>query len=179
MKQIKYLVIVTLLSLIACNNEATDVEKKQDDLKGYEELSLSEWGYDLSIMIPNTEIHGTPKVELTEGGAVKIIVGSNYGVQIEFGEGDIELLKEDLADNLVYTSEIILADSVSLIYKQDIPNSGVKTQHHFFYKANIDSFVYEITDIKEEEYKEGMIIQMLKAVKTLKKVMPQKAKPSV
>ncbi|MCB0401844.1 MAG: hypothetical protein KDD41_07160, partial [Flavobacteriales bacterium] len=56
----------------------------------------------------------------------------------------------------------------ALIYKQDIPNSGVKTQNHFFYKAVVGNDVYEVRDLMEGEYGEGMIDKMLEAAKTLK-----------
>ena len=42
------------------------------------------------------------------------------------------LLDLDLEEDLVFKSEIIKEEENALIYKQDIPDSGVKTQNHFF-----------------------------------------------
>jgi len=172
MKRLTYLfATIIALSLTACGGgetEGTDETVETVELKGYEELNLSEWGFQLTVMVPEAEIHGDPEVVLTERGALEIVVGLDFGLEIMFGEGDIELLKMDLKDDLVFTSEIVKEEENAIIYTQDIPDSGVKTQNHFLYKAEVGTDVYEIRDIVDGEFGAGMIEKMLEAAKTVK-----------
>lgn len=170
MKRLTYLfATIIALSFTACGgDEGTDETVEVVELKGYEELNLSEWGFDLTVMIPEAEIHGDPEVLLTERGALEIVVGLDFGLEIMFGEGDIELLKMDLKDDLVFTSEIVKEEDNAIIYTQDIPDSGVKTQNHFLYKAEVGTNIYEVRDIVDGEFGSGMIEKMLEAAKTVK-----------
>jgi len=177
MKAIKYLSVLLVLVLFsACGEESTEdtVENKPTELKGYEELDLNPWGFEMAIMVPNAEENGEAQVTLTERGALEIVVGQAFGIEIMFGEGDIELLKMDLKDDLVFSSEIIKEEPNAIIYKQDIPDSGIKTQHHFFYKAQLGSNVYEVRDLIGGSYGSGMIESMLNAAKTLREVKAAK-----
>lgn len=177
MNAIKYFgIIVSILLITSCGGDDTKqaVENAPIELKGYEELDLNPWGFQMAIMVPNAEDNGEPQVVLTERGALEIVVGQTYGIEIMFGEGDIELLKMDLKEDLVFTSEIIKEEPNALIYKQDIPDSGIKTQNHFFYKAQIGTDVYEVRDLIDGSYGQGMIESMLNAAKTLRELKPAK-----
>lgn len=177
MNAIKYFgIIVSILLITSCGGDDTkqEVENAPIELKGYEELDLNPWGFQMAIMVPNAEDNGEPQVVLTERGALEIVVGQTYGIEIMFGEGDIELLKMDLKEDLVFTSEIIKEEPNALIYKQDIPDSGIKTQNHFFYKAQIGTDVYEVRDLIDGSYGQGMIESMLNAAKTLRELKPSK-----
>jgi len=173
MTKIAYLfATILVLFFTACGSDTEVIDETLEtvELKGFEELNLSEWGFNLTIMVPEAEVYGTPEVVLTERGALEIIVGSDFGLELIFGEGDIELLKMDLKEDLVFTSQIIKEEEDAIIYTQDIPDSGVKTQNHFLYKAQIGTDVYEIRDVIDGEYGAGMIEKMLSAAKTLKSV---------
>jgi len=74
----------------------------------------------------------------------------------------------DLKDDLVFSSEIINEEENAIIYTQDIPDSGVKTQNHFLYKAVVGADVYEVRDVIDGEFGSGMIEKMLEAAKTIK-----------
>ena len=172
MKRITYLfATIVVLSFTACGGESedlTDETVETVELKGFQELDLSEWGFDLTVMVPQADIHGDPEVILTERGSLEIVVGTDFGLEIMFGEGDIELLKMDLKDDLVFTSEIIKEEENAIIYSQDIPDSGVKTQNHFLYKAVVGADIFEVRDVIDGEYGSGMIEKMLQAAKTIK-----------
>ena len=172
MKKLSYILLaVSLTAFVACGDESKSTEENtpvQVELKGFEELDLSEWGFNLSVMVPEAETHGDAEVVLTERGALEVVVGTDFGIEIMYGEGDIELLKMDLQEDLVFKSEILQEEENALIYKQDIPDSGVKTQNHFFYKAVVGNDVFEVRDMMEGEYGEGMIQKMLEAAKTIK-----------
>ena len=179
MKILAYLFTIIIgLSIVACGGENTDsvVETAEGvKLKGFEELDLSEWGFDLTVMVPKSDIHGTAEVVLTERGSLEIIVGLDFGLEIIFGEGDIALLKTDLKEDLVFTSEILKEEEDAIIYSQNIPDSGVKTQNHFLYKAVIGNNIYEVRDVLDGEYGTGMIEKMLSAAKTIKSNKPEAA----
>ena len=180
MKKITYFIVLLIsAALVSCGGESnsdntTEEVVKAKVLKGYEELDLNEWGFQMSIMVPNAEQNGEAEVVLTERGALEIVVGSAYGVEIMYGEGDLELLKMDLKEDLVFASEIVNEGENSLVYKQDIPDSGVKTQNHFFYRAQLGTDIYEVRDLIDGNYGLGMIEKMLEGVKTLKESKPVK-----
>ena len=176
MKSIKYFsIIFTLLILFSCGGDEQVVEAPPIELKGYEALDLNPWGFQMSVMVPNAEENGEPVVNLSERGALEIQVGQAFGIEIMFGEGDIELLKMDLKEDLVFTSNIVKEEPNAIIYTQDIPDSGIKTQNHFFYKAQIGTNVYEVRDLIDGSYGSGMIENMLNAAKTLRELKPKTA----
>ena len=170
MKKVAYLFVAIIgLSIVSCGGDQP-VEDKVEKvvLKGYEELSLTQWGFNLSIMVPQADIHGTPEVTLTERGALEIVVGEGFGLEIMYGDADIAMLKTDLQEDLVFNSEILKEEGNAIIYSQNIPDSGVKTQNHFLFKAEVGTDVYEVRDIIDGEYGTGMIEKMLEAAKTIK-----------
>lgn len=176
MKKIFYLIgVVAVFGFASCGNgtDESNGENTGDStevviLKGYEELDLTEWGFPMSVMVPNAELNGDAEVSMTDWGALQIKVGQDFGIEIIYGEGDIELLKMDLEEDLVFESEILVEEQKGIMYKQDIPDSGVKTQFHFFYAATIGNEVYEVKDLMDGEYGKGMIEKMMQAAKTLK-----------
>jgi len=177
-KLIYFILLIITPIIFSCGNKDPKTTKdgnvaEAPTLKGYELLDLSQWGFDMTLMVPNAKDNGDPNVKLTERGALEVSVGQNFGVEIMYGEGDINLLKEDLNEDLVFTSKIIKEDKDALVYQQEIPNSGVKTQYHFFYKTQIGADIYEVRDLRENEYGEGLINKMLDAAKTLQAVKPQ------
>lgn len=172
MKRSLYFVVLTfMVSLASCGGDNTESSNNTvetpKELKGYEELDLNQWGFQMSIMVPNAEQNGEAEVVLTERGALEIVIGSSYGIEIMYGEGDIDLLKMDLKEDLVFTSEIVKEEENYLVYKQDIPGSGVKTQNHFFYRVQLGTDVYEVRDLIDGNYGTGMIDKMLESVNTL------------
>ena len=179
MKRISYFIIlIVFVSLTSCGGDNTELSTENieapKELKGYEELDLNQWGFQMSILVPNAEQNGEAQVVLTERGALEIVIGSSYGIEIMYGEGDIDLLKMDLKEDLVFTSEIVKEEANYIIYKQDIPNSGVKTQNHFFYRAQLGTDVYEVRDLIDGNYGTGMIDKMLESVNTLSEKKPAK-----
>ncbi|MBL4863922.1 MAG: hypothetical protein JKY63_03365 [Rhodobiaceae bacterium] len=51
------------VSIVACGGESTEEISEETTevvkLKGFEKLDLSEWGFNLTVMVPKAEIHGT------------------------------------------------------------------------------------------------------------------------
>lgn len=178
MRKIVYILAsLLLMSITSCGDDKEAVENVQFEaknnaskLKGFESLNLSEWGYNLSVKVPSADMSGAAEVVLTERGTIEIKVGSSFGIEIMYGEGDLELLKMDLKEDLVFSHEIIKEEENALIYSQDIPEAGVKTQNHFFYKATVGNDIFEVRELLDGNYSKGMIEKMLAAAKTLKAV---------
>lgn len=176
-----FLAVFSTFLFVACgdDNNTTDNTQEVVQLNGHEELDLRPWGFPMSVMVPDAENNGEAKVTLTDRGALEVIVGQNFGVEIIYGEGDLELFKMFLEEDLVYSSEITKEDSTLLVYKQDIPESGIKTQYHFFYKKLIGNDIYEVRDLQGEQYGEKMIEDMIKAVNTLRSTPITSSEPKV
>ena len=172
MKRALYiLTLIAATTFVACGGSEVEIPSDEVvNLKGLEKLDLTDYGYNLSIMIPRADMNGAAEVRITERETLEIVIGLDYGLEIMFGDGDIELLKTDLKENLVFKSEIVKEEKNAVIYTQDIPESGVKIQNHFMYRAEVGVNVYEVKDIAEREYGSGMIEKMLESAKTIKAV---------
>ena len=173
MKRFIYLILVFCIPFItSCGDGSSSKDSTTNEnkisLKDYEELDLTPWGFEMMLMVPNANDNGEPEVTLTDRGALEIKVGKGFGVEIMFGEGSLEMLKLDLKESLVYTSEILKEEEDLLIYQQDIPNSGIKTKIHFFYKKHLGSDIYEIRDLVDGTYSLNSIEEILAAVKEIK-----------
>jgi len=181
MKQVKYfLILCSVVSFMSCGGDkdgadGADGESTSSQLKGYTEYDLSQWGFELKMMLPNPEMNGEPDIRLTERGALEIEVGEAFGIEIMFGEGDLKLLKKDLEEDLVFSHSIFKEEANALIYVQDIEDSGVREQNHFFYRAEIGRDIYEVRDLLDGGYGLDMIEKMLESSKTLKGVQPGEA----
>lgn len=169
MKNTTFLILLfSILTFISCENKTTPTEENQIiALKGYEKLDLTSWGFPMTIMVPDVENNGEALVEATNRGALEIRVGKNFGMEIIYGEGDIYSFKSSLEEDPIFITKIIREDSTLLVYKQDIPDSGVKTQYHFFFKTIINNEIYEVHDLQSEQFNEKAIEDMLKAAQTL------------
>ena len=110
MKQLTILFsVLSILILTSCGGEnPTDNPDENTEevvqLKGFESIDLTEYGFNLSVMVPEAETNGEAQVTLTERGALEILVGDGFGMEIMYGEGDIALLKADLQEDLVFKS---------------------------------------------------------------------------
>lgn len=170
MKQLfTFLSLCAVLSLTSCGGgeEPKDDETQEiKELKGHVELNLAEYGYNISLMVPDETV-GVPSVEVTDWGNVEIRVGKAFGIQIIEGPGDFALLKSDLNDDLVFKSEILSEEPDCIIYKRVIPDTQIEPQFNFFYVGKAGGFTYEVQNLKDETYSEGAVKKMVDAVRTL------------
>jgi len=172
MKKIVY-VLLSFILLNSCGSSSsgdsdTNNEEVVKEMKGFEELDLTPWGFEMSLMIPNAEKNGDPEVTLTERGALEIVIGKGFGIEILFGEGNLKLLKTDLEEHPFFETDIIKEEKDALVYKQVIPNSEVKERHHFFYRIELGNDIYEIMDLKEGEFDLNEVEKMLSSAKSIK-----------
>lgn len=169
-KILHILFLISGLLLFSCGDDKTTSNNDQtgDSLLPHHMIvDLSPYGFLATIQIPDTTI-GLPELNETNWGALEIRVGRNYGISIQSGEGNMELLKKDLKEDLVFTNEIIAETPNSIIYKKTIKNTDIKPLYHFFYFDTIDGYIVEIKSLELEEYTLKDVEKMLESAKTLR-----------
>jgi hypothetical protein len=181
MKKLAYLLVVLTISILllpACgnstddkNNDADNTVQLPEKIKKFIPFDLSPYGYNLEIYIPDS-LEGKPEAELTDWGAIILTVGSDYGIEIAYGDGDLSLLKEDLNMSDVFKSTIITEEPEGIVYKQEIPGTNI-VKHHFMVVKNFGADVFEIKDLMENDYTPAAINKMFEAAKTLRKTEPK------
>lgn len=163
--------LIVLLSACGGGDSSTDqtegqASEEMSDMQGMTELNLTDYGLDLSIMIPD-ENTGVAEVIATDW-SVEIRVGEGFMISVSIGEGDLELLKSDLMEDLVYKAEILDESESHIVYKREIENSGMEPEHHFFLITDIDGDQYDVQNLKDVTYSKEAIDRMLMSAKSIK-----------
>lgn len=176
MKLFKFLLIpIAAIMLNGCgsSNESNtnSVEQLPEIIKNFSYISLLEKGLPLEILIPDSTI-GTPQIIEQSYGETHVIVGERFQVSIAVG-GDLALRKSDLESDLVYSNTIIESDTNGIIYKSEIPDSGLEPSFHFYLVLPINGIIYEIqsihSDIMFSEKWAKRMMESAKRIKTIKK----------
>jgi hypothetical protein len=169
MKNIFYILSIASLGLLAsCEGDAVEeVTAKRELPKGMIEYDLSSHGMNLIVVIPDT-LNQPVVVNQKDWGETAVSVGKYFQIQIAEG-GDINLRKSDLAEDLLYKATYITEEATVLLYKQEIPDGGIKPAYHFYYITTIDGIQYEVEDVKTGDvfYNEKAADRMLQAAKLL------------
>ena len=152
MKRLFYLLAVFSLSLFVSCDEGDGKEETLKESrtlpKGMIEYDLTKHGLPLVAVIPDT-IDQPVIVDIKDWGETTFAVGKYFQVQIAEG-GDMELKRSDLAEDLLYKSTYFIEEEDAIMYKQEIPDGGVKPQYHFYLVATINGIQYEIQDVKSD-----------------------------
>src|SRR3954471_24772243 len=100
-----------IIMLAACGGSKTDATTPA--MPGMMEVELKINGNPLTIMVPEST---KGKMEMTEQswGATEIKVGKDFQISIEEGEGDVALMKSDIAGNDVNKFKSYLKDEPTL-----------------------------------------------------------------
>ena len=173
MKKIKYIIPVFISALFACGGGGEPAaENEENSTEATETISgaetdLTEYGMPYSIVVPSA---GSGQVEITanDWGGIEIVKGEGYMMSIAYGEGDIDMLKFDLGEDLVYKAEIIEEGDNFLFYKREIPESGMAPEYHFMVVYSVDGEAIELTNMKEVIFSEEAARNMLNSAKTFK-----------
>lgn len=169
MKNFLFLFSFTAILLFSgCSSNKTD----RDEVAigpGMMELDLSQYGLNLSIMVPDSTI-GTLEVTAQSYGDMEIRVGTYFQIKIAPG-GDLALKKNDLESDLLFKTTIIKEEPDLIIYRSDLPD-GSKSYHHFYAIVKAGEAIYEIRDIEEsgESFSEAIISKMVEAARSLKPI---------
>lgn len=146
-KKLVYLMsFVSLVLLSSCGGEDNgDALPARTLPQGMIEYDLTKHGLPLVAVIPDT-VDQPVVVDVKDWGETTIAVGKYFQIQIAEG-GDMALRKQDLAEDLLYKATYTLEEEKAIVYKQEIPDGGLKPQYHFYYIVNIDGIDYEIQDV--------------------------------
>ncbi|MEQ8325070.1 MAG: hypothetical protein RIC15_02925 [Vicingaceae bacterium] len=172
MKKFIYLLPFLIAGLMACGGGETDSESEDTQMgeadqaiKGVE-TDLSDYGMPYTITIPDGQAELI--IEAFDWGGVQIARGENFIMSIAYGEGDIDILKFDMEEDLIYKSEILEEGDNYIMYKREIPDSGMEPEYHFMYVDSGPDEAIEITNSKDVNYGEEAIRKMLASAKTFK-----------
>ncbi len=139
-------------------------EEAAASIPGMMETNITVNGNQLSIMVPDST---KGKLEIVEQswGATEIKVGKEFQISIEEGEGDVALMKSDIAGNDVNKFKRYIKDEPTLLFWE---SEITQPEFHFYTVVKPGAVSYIIQNIKEEMFSEKAAQTMVDAAKTLK-----------
>lgn len=163
MKKLLFLLMLpAVVSLVNCSGgkEADESAK----IPGMVETDLTPYGMPITIMIPDST---KGKAEITEQswGAVEIKVGKSFQISITEGEGDVALMKSDIAGNEINKFKRYVKDEPTLLfYESEI----TQPEFHFYTIVKAGNTSYVVEDIKGEIFNEKDVERMIESAKSIK-----------
>lgn len=129
--------IVATLLLNACSLEPNDTQSKESAAvdsatpKGMVTVDLSPYGLDARMVVPGRQRTGVdPSVMLDENTShLRVRSGKSYNVVLREEPTDMEMIKEDLTQDLMFTNEILSDDGHSILYKRSLPDGSMALFH--------------------------------------------------
>lgn len=169
-KLVLLLAAPAILLMVSCGGSKT--EETAVSMPGMMEVNLKINGNNLSIMVPDST---KGKMEMVEQswGATEIKVGKDFQISISEGDGDVPLMKSDIAGNDVNKFKRFLKDEPTLLFWE---SEITEPEFHFYSVEKVGNATYVIEDIKEEHFNEKTAQTMIDAAKTLK--AKEAAKPN-
>ena len=172
MKKVILLLIAPAIFFAAgCGNS-----KKNDSnssMPGMKEVQIKVNGTPLLLMVPSDSTKG--KVEIVEQnwGATEIKLGKDFQISISEGDGNITLIKSDIAGNDVNKFKRYIKDEPTLLFWE---SQITEPEFHFYSVQKAGKTSYVVEDIKGEMFSEKGIQTMIDAGKSLK--VAETAKPN-
>ncbi|MBA3706371.1 MAG: hypothetical protein H0W84_10900 [Bacteroidetes bacterium] len=171
MKKILLLLVTPMILFFAgCGQSKTD--ETVESMPGMMEVTLKINGNILTVMVPDST---KGKMEMVDQswGATEIKVGKEFQISIAEGEGDIVLMKSDIAGNDVNKFTRFVKDEPTLVFWE---SQITEPEFHFYTVVKAGTVSYVIEDIKGEIFNEKAAQAMIDASKTLK--AKEAAKPN-
>ncbi len=163
MKKILLLITVPVVLFFAgCGNSKT--EETVPSIPGMMEVELKINGNPLLIMIPDSTI-GKMQIVEQSWGATEIEVGKGFQISIEEGEGDVALMKSDIAGNDVNKFKRFVKDEPTLLFWE---SEITAPEFHFYSVVKPGTVSYIVKDIAGEMFGEKAVEMMVESAKTLK-----------
>ncbi|CAN5374590.1 hypothetical protein BH10BAC1_BH10BAC1_03910 [soil metagenome] len=161
-KTLLLLAMPAVLFLASCGGSKT--EDATTSMPGMMEVQLNINGNALSIMVPDST---KGKMEMVEQswGATEIKVGKDFQISIEEGEGDVELMKSDIAGNDVNKFKRYVKDEATVLFWE---SEITAPEFHFYSVVKPGTVSYIVKDIAGEMFGEAATQTMIDASKTLK-----------
>jgi len=162
MKKILLLFITSAILFIASCGDS----KKEENpaIPGMMQVDIKINGNDLLIMVPDST-QGKLEIMEQSWGATEIKVGKEFQISISEGEGDIALMKSDIAGNDVNKFKRFIKDEPNLLFWE---SEITEPEFHFYSITKVGTVSYLVEDIKEEHFTEKGAQKMIDAAKTLK-----------
>ncbi len=121
---------------------------------------------DYTIVLPE-KANVETAIMANDWGGIEIKQGEGFQLSIAYGEGDIDLLKFDMEEDLVYKSEILDEGENYIMYKRQIEGSGMDPEVHFMYVILVQDDAIEVQNSKDVSFSEESIKVMLTSAKSL------------
>ena len=128
---------------------------------------LSAQGMDFTIVLPEKE-NVLTQVNANNFGGIDIRQGESFALEPAYGEGDLDMVKFDLGEDLVYKSTIIEESPEHLLYKREIEGSGIAPEFQFIYVLKLKDDAVEVRNSKDFSFTEESAKAMLQSARTLR-----------
>lgn len=167
----KLLFILSLgLFIVSCNNTANNEET--DKWKDYYNLDLIVFDDSLKMYIPNT-LQGLTTNDENENGEVEVTIGKNFQLKVSQEDGDIALVKSDIAGDNVFKLQQYIVDEPNLIFWETKAPDMSNSIFHFYAVININGLDYVVSDIRNgAQLNKAAVEAMVNAAKTLQAKNP-------
>lgn len=177
MKKLPFLSIVLLACFaFSCGGgEKPEVQSSEEAVsetlpaslaRGTMLLDLNDYFMPFSLYVPDSN-RGIPNIIETGYGETEIEVGSMFHIIVAEG-GNVADKKVALADELMYTNEIIEEGADFLLYKSTIQDSHLEPEFHFYAVKHVNGVDFEFHDYSNEGgYAETVARFMLESINHL------------
>lgn len=129
-------------------------------------LNLNDYFMPFSLCVPDSN-RGIPNIIETGYGETEIEVGSTFHIMVAEG-GSLAEKKASLAEELMYTNEIIEEGAGFLLYKSTIQDSHLEPEFHFYAVKQVNGTDFEFRDFDNEGgYAETVARFMLESINHL------------
>ena len=166
------LFVLVLFSACGGSDDASTAEQEAQSevsalpaslARGTTQLNLEEYFMPFSLYVPDSN-RGIPKIVETSYGETEIQVGKTFHIVVAEG-GDLATTKSAIAEDLMYTVEIIEEGTDYILYKSSIKDSHLDPEFHFHAVKNVKGTDFEFHDFNNEGgYAESVARFMLESI---------------
>ncbi len=133
-------------------------------IPGMVQTEITVSGTKLSIMAPDST-KGKMEIMEQSWGATEIKVGTTFQISIEESDGDIALMKSDIAGNDVNKFKRFIKDEPTLLFWE---SEITQPEFHFYAIIKAGNKSYVIQNLKDEMFDEKQAESMIEAAKSLR-----------
>jgi hypothetical protein len=164
MKKLFLLVAIpATLIITSCGGSKTE---EVVSIPGMTQTEITVSGNKLTVLAPDST-KGPMEIIEQSWGATEIKVGKGFQISIEESDGDIALMKSDIAGNDVNKFKRFIKDEPTLLFWE---SEITQPEFHFYMIVKVGEKSYLIQNIKDEMFDEKQAEAMIEAAKTLKAV---------
>lgn len=163
-----FFIPVIMFFISSCKSgDGQDANADQPTLPNSQLIDLNQYGYPLSIEIPDSTA-GTAEIVAQSWGAVEINIPEVFHISIRVGDGeltDMTFQKSMIEGNeLPKFKQYLVNEPKTIVYEAEI----TAPEYHFYHIAGINGSDYVIENIKDTQFSQQQIENMLKYAQTLK-----------